>query len=690
MATDNSSRRVPLLLLKTKSAPADGYEEFFNTFEHGRYRPAFVPVLEHRFKQDALEHVRHCITGGGFVPGPESTLARYGAMIFTSQRAVEAFSEIIESIKQEGQHNLDELLPVGTPLYVVGPATARGLKCLGLHCAVLGEDSGNGQVLAHFILAHYNGLYKGAEKPPILFLVGEKRRDIIPVTLQSNDLAPEKNTRVDELVIYETGEMQSFKSDFSLLWHKNNESRPELQWVVVFSPTGCRAMLESLNLIDELTRKSIPICGPRNTYVATIGPTTRDYLLEEFNFCPDVCAEKPSPEGIASGILSFTNQISSRNDDNAVSGTKRRASSAVSPKSQHRAKIPKKQTKIEDTMAIEKEDTPTDIGMAEPTVGGEGGKESIVEVSSGDKESDEKQAETGDTDRGNGNGKIQESSQREKKIASTILEKGIIYFLTRNRVGIDDAESVNDLQRTFFVLRPLPVGTKLGDGALPDLENSRLLALPKKTFPKSHSDRFMAFVEKGNTSIKDLKESFLQGSEYETKPQGSRHVDHPTPVGEGVYVLTRTEDRTTHLAYSLTIPSKLGEMQEDLGIKEQGSFIISIKNPERAGPASTRLPQKPDFPKEVIKEFRGLAWSEVKPHYLDYANAQILLIGENTETSVEQTKKDKKHGKETAKDELERLEHEDELRVEHLKGDDSVFDDLQISKKDFSDVPTTW
>ena len=61
------------------------------------------------------------------------------------------------------------------------------------------------------------------------------------------------------------------------------------------------------------------------------------------------------------------------------------------------------------------------------------------------------------------NNAVQESSQREKKIASNILEKGIVYFFARNRVGVDDSESVGDLQRTYFVLRPLPLGTKLGE-----------------------------------------------------------------------------------------------------------------------------------------------------------------------------------------------------------------------------------
>ena len=93
-----------------------------------------------------------------------------------------------------------------------------------------------------------------------------------------------------------------------------------------------------------------------------------------------------------------------------------------------------------------------------------------------------------------------------------------------------------------------------------------------------------------------------------------------------------------------------------------------MKNPERSGPASASLPQKPDFSKEIIEEFRGLAWAEVKPKYLDHEYCQILLIGENTDKAVEPTKKNEKHDKETPKEEIEQLEHEDELRVQHLKG----------------------
>jgi uroporphyrinogen-III synthase len=75
----------------------------------------------------------------------------------------------------------------------------------------------------------------------------------------------------------------------------------------------------------------------------------------------------------------------------------------------------------------------------------------------------------------------------------------------------------------------------------------------------------------------------------------------------------------------------------------------------------------------IIEEFRGLAWTEVKPNYLDYANAQILLIGHSNNSelgkAVEPTSKNQKNDdKETPLEEIEKLEHEDELRVQHLHG----------------------
>ena len=264
------------------------------------------------------------------------------------------------------------------------------------------------------------------------------------------------------------------------------------------------------------------------------------------------------------------------------------------------------------------------------------------------------------------------SDERKEPLPSNLIEKGIIYFLTRGRVGVDDPQSVGDLQRSFIVLRPFPKDAKISSSTIRDTSNLRYIAIPKKTLPQNPRDRFMAFIEKANTSMKDLKDGYFEGKDYETKTLGTRHTPAIQPVGEGVYAITEVGG-STHLIYMLTIPSAVGEIQKDLGLREKGSLIISLKNPTRKGPSYANIGKKPDFPKEFIDEFRGLAWVGIsKPEYLNYENAQLLLIGEKQNElgkAGELAEQDeKKPNEETPAEELEKLEHEDELRVQHLDG----------------------
>ena len=185
----------------------------------------------------------------------------------------------------------------------------------------------------------------------------------------------------------------------------------------------------------------------------------------------------------------------------------------------------------------------------------------------------------------------------EPNVPSNILEKGIIYFFIRGRVNVEKPTEVNDIARSYMLLRPIDNDAKLGEGTISDAGNTRLLALPKKVLPESGKDRFMVFVEKSGVSYEELKKEFLASSDYETKTAGTRHTPAATPVGEGVYAITMT-GRESHLAYMLTLPEKLEEVQKELGLKEKGSFIISTKNPQYPGPANARLPKGPDYPKE--------------------------------------------------------------------------------------------
>lgn len=192
-------------------------------------------------------------------------------------------------------------------LYTVGPATARTLTTLRdkhlPRAEIYGADAGTGANLAQMILCHYNELYPQAQnKPSLLFLVGEVRRDIIPKTLMDETLG-ERKIGVEELVVYETGVMESFERDFGRCIQTYTQG---VLWVVVFSPTGCEAMLRVLGLGPFAGAGT---ASEQRVFVATIGPTTRDHLRDEFGFEPHVCAEKPTPQGVLAGIQRFMKSV---------------------------------------------------------------------------------------------------------------------------------------------------------------------------------------------------------------------------------------------------------------------------------------------------------------------------------------------------------------------------------------------
>jgi hypothetical protein len=133
-----------------------------------------------------------------------------------------------------------------------------------------------------------------------------------------------------------------------------------------------------------------------------------------------------------------------------------------------------------------------------------------------------------------------------------------------------------------------------------------------------------------------------------------------TPFAEGIYALTST-GRKSHLAYSITYP-EIGEIQKELGLNSRGSYVMSVKNPNAAGPANVTIGNPAEYPESVQKKFRNLRWAPLEPELLDYEGAQALIIGEglgDMEKAVEEQSRDKKDkGKEKPEEEIEKLEDE--------------------------------
>jgi len=300
-ASGSNEGKIPVFLLKTKSID-DAYEEQLSVTKDGTlFEPVFVPVLEHRLLDDEMDYVRDLLMNKRI--GEDS---KYGGMIFTSQRAVEAFAKLVEEGRGE-----DTRWPYlqDVPIYTVGPATSRALRSISQTppLKIFGEKTGNGEALAHYILDHYTNWYRDRDvKPRLLFLVGEQRRDIIPRTLMDPNLPDDIRIRVDEKIVYGTAVMKSFEQDFSKILYETRDR--DKRWVVVFSPTGCAAMLRVMGLLDPKTgkvRSEVQAPTSRTTYVATIGPTTKVYLQNEFGFTPDVSATTPSAQGIEKAMEDF-------------------------------------------------------------------------------------------------------------------------------------------------------------------------------------------------------------------------------------------------------------------------------------------------------------------------------------------------------------------------------------------------
>src|SRR2546430_3720374 len=159
-----------------------------------------------------------------------------------------------------------------------------------------------------------------------------------------------------------------------------------------------------------------------------------------------------------------------------------------------------------------------------------------------------------------------------------VLERGDIYFLYRPRVEQTSASGLEDIQRFFMILSPR--GKPM----------HRLIVIGRKRLPEieDEHERNWGFVQMVARNPDDLKGE-LGRIVYATKTRGERHLAPTRPAGEGVYAIV-AHDSHTHLAFTVELPTRPGEVQEELNIPKQGSYIIAIRNPEIAAPPGLGLP----------------------------------------------------------------------------------------------------
>lgn len=208
-----------------------------------------------------------------------------------------------------------------------------------------------------------------------------------------------------------------------------------------------------------------------------------------------------------------------------------------------------------------------------------------------------------------------------------IAESGDVYFLYRPRVGEEETEGLDEIQRLFMVLRPR------------DTRRFRRIVIGRKQLPdpeRSGQERFWGFVDTVTTRGGELGER-ASGETRETKSRGERVQPEDRPVGEGVYAISRHHDHT-HLSYQLELPLQRGGPHVELNVEPEASYVISVKDPEQPAPRGVGLSsgQKARLPEELHQRFAGRRFVPLDPpDLLDHEGIELVLIAASAKVSEE-------------------------------------------------------
>jgi hypothetical protein len=210
-----------------------------------------------------------------------------------------------------------------------------------------------------------------------------------------------------------------------------------------------------------------------------------------------------------------------------------------------------------------------------------------------------------------------------------ILERGNILFFYRPRQGVLHPKSPDDLERVYFLLLPDDQQShknrvfNVAHGVFPTI-------VPGKALPE---ERDWAFEQEVSHDPREALASLEKDIPAPPEPSGQRARPWAPPAGQGRYAIVRHDDHT-HLAYRLSKPEKPGEVQKELQIKPEASYVLSVKEPY--APSEIELEEKPDYPSSLRSRFDGHGWIPVEPtDFLDYQYTQVLLIGARADAQKE-------------------------------------------------------
>jgi hypothetical protein len=203
---------------------------------------------------------------------------------------------------------------------------------------------------------------------------------------------------------------------------------------------------------------------------------------------------------------------------------------------------------------------------------------------------------------------------------SDVLERGAIYFVYRPRVNETAVAGLRDVQRFLFILHP------------DSQHRYRRVIVGRKRLPRvvrGRHQRFWAFVDRVRETPLEIERD-LEAYRYRTRSGEERFQPAARPAGEGVYAIVRHGEHT-HLTHALSLPSRPGDVQQTLGIAEQGNLVLTVLDPAfDARPADAltarSAAEDPDPPCVGDADPGRRFLPADPPHMLDREGCNLILI----------------------------------------------------------------
>ncbi|KAI8994803.1 tetrapyrrole biosynthesis, uroporphyrinogen III synthase [Pilobolus umbonatus] len=261
-----------------KEMKSPGVDEYDKIFRSHAYQPLFIPVLDHTTTH--IDQLKDILSNG-------PTRERIRGLILTSQRSVEAINKAYCLLGQLDNTVLEQWSTL--PVYIVGQQTANALSQLPLFSSTHHKWLVAPRA-AELIPPMIEKMKVMGKEDRMLFLAGDKRRDLIPQALSKADIP------FLELQTYATCCHPNLQDSLSKIRFNPSD------WCLYFSPSGVKFILSVNPWLQEYLFTSDH--APK---IAAIGPTTADYI-HEIGGDVHVIADEPDAYHIMGGIVHYDNK----------------------------------------------------------------------------------------------------------------------------------------------------------------------------------------------------------------------------------------------------------------------------------------------------------------------------------------------------------------------------------------------